>query len=519
MHLKIEELTTEQKLGMLYCARPFNDRDLEFTLKLIKKRALGSVQVPPKKPHYMKAILEAADYPIITVCDTETGFPTSTKQPIPLVTLSACHKPEFYEVFAKAIAIEAKEAGFNATWGPVVDVISGNGPFRIHRVFSDNVQRTCEAAEVMARVYARNGYMSCGKHYPGGKDNPYDSHMTPSPTYTTEEQIKSRSFIPYKYLHERGLLPSIMTTHAIYANIDPDNCGTMSRKVQSMIREIGWDGVCWSDSLAMMAVLQKYGEENVLGLAIAAGNDIVLPNYRTPAEVSFGHLVKNYEDGMFSDERMDEAVRRVIALQDKLAEIPNAVDVFTEEDQKLYDSIAWECITAVTDEGVSPALDPNKSKLFVVLTDNSFQVDDETLETTTSEWYDPNRVVQRIRELYPDAAIEFLPEYPKQKDNERVLVASTKYDETVFVSFCTTQAYLGTDGLTRRVEAVINALNLSNRLAAVVHFGNPFALEEVLHLPRMIFGYTMPDSQKYAIDVLAGKLPANGTLPFDVHFT
>jgi len=143
MHLKIEELTTEQKLGMLYCARPFNDRDLEFTLKLIKKRALGSVQVPPKKPHYMKAILEAADYPIITVCDTETGFPTSTKQPIPLVTLSACHKPEFYEVFAKAIAIEAKEAGFNATWGPVVDVLNGNGPFRIHRVFSDNVQRTC----------------------------------------------------------------------------------------------------------------------------------------------------------------------------------------------------------------------------------------------------------------------------------------------------------------------------------------------------------------------------------------
>ena len=54
MHLKLEELTTEQKLGMLYCARPFNDRDLEFTLKLIKKRALGSVQVPPKKKPYYR---------------------------------------------------------------------------------------------------------------------------------------------------------------------------------------------------------------------------------------------------------------------------------------------------------------------------------------------------------------------------------------------------------------------------------------------------------------------------------
>jgi len=518
VHLKLEELTLEQKLGMLYCARPFNDRDLATALELVKKRMLGSIQLPPHKKHYMKQVQEAADYPIIIVCDTETGFPGSTKQPISLMSLSACHKPEFYEVFAKAVAIEARAAGFNATWGPVVDVLNCDGPFKVHRLYSDDVQRTCEAAEVMCKVYARNGYMSCGKHYPGGKDKPYDSHMAPVPSDYTEDMLKERDLIPYKYLMDRDLLPSIMTSHGVLRNIDPDNAGTMSPKVQRLIRDMGWDGVCWTDSFGMMAILQKYGEDKILGLAIAAGNDIVLPNYRTPIAVSFNHLLQNYADGLFSEERLNESARRVIELQERLAKIPHAVDVFTEEDQKLYDSIARECITAVTDEGLTASLDPNKSKLFVVLTDNSFQFDDETLETTTSEWYFPKRIVNKIKEVFPDAGIEFLPEFSKQKDNERILVASTKYDEVVFISFCTTQAYLGTDGMTRRAESVINALTLSGKLAALVHFGNPYATKELVHIPRKIFGYNMPDSQLYAIDVLAGTIPANGSLPFGVPF-
>lgn len=519
MHqLKLEELTLEQKLGMLYCARTFRDSDLEFALKLIKKRALGSVQVPPTKPHYMKKILEAADYPIIVVCDTETGFPTSKKQPIPLVTLAACDKPEYYEVFGKAVATEAKAAGYNATWNPVVDVLHCNGPIKVYRLFSDDPQRVCRASEEICKVYKRNGYMSCGKHYPGGSDAPYDNHMTSVPSKCTVEDLMNFDMIPYKYLMERDLLPSIMTRHAVYENIDPEHAGTMSPKIQGMIREMGWDGVCWTDSFGMMAVLQKYGEENILGLAIAAGNDIVLPNYRTPSETTFGHLVENYERGMFSEERLNESARRVIALQNKLAEIPEAVDVFTEEDQKLYDSIAAASITAICDEGVSPVLPKANKRMFVITTPNTFDPNEELLETAMDVWYYPQRIADRIKELFPDALIEFIPEFPAKKDNERVLVASTQCDDVVFITYCETQPYLGTDGLTRRLEAVIDSLNMANRLSTVVHFGNPFALETIQHVKRKIFGYTMPDAQVCAIDALAGKQDTPGSLPFNCKF-
>ena len=59
---------------------------------------------------------------------------------------------------------------------------------------------------------------------------------------------------------------------------------------------------------------------------------------------------------------------------------------------------------------------------------------------------------------------------------------------------------------------------MSGKVSVVLHFGNPFAVKPLLHTPRRLFGYMMPDSQLHAIDVLAGKLEAKGTLPFKIDF-
>lgn len=511
-------MTVEQKLGMTYCARPNSSEDFEFVFELIKKRALGCVQVAPTRPERVKQIKDLADYPILIICDCETGFPTSDIPKIPLVALSACNNEEYYRVFAKGVATEAKKIGFNGTWSPVVDVLHCDGPAKIYRHLSDDPMRVAKAAEIISEVYRQYGYMSCGKHYPGGKDMPYDNHMAPVPSQKTKEELLECDLVPYKYLMEKGLLPSIMTSHGVFANIDPDTPGTLSPKVQNIIREMGFDGVTFTDSFAMMAILQKYGEENVLGMAIAAGNDIVLPNYRTRDRIAFAQLQKNYADGMFTEERLNEAARRVLTLLDFLGTEPETNEPFTEEDRKMFDSMAKDCITAVCDEGVSPALDPDKKHLFVVMTDNTFTEDDNLMETTTQNWYQPKVIVNKIRQEFPEAGIIYLPELANQKQNEAVFLEAAKYDDVVFVTFCMTQAYLGTDCLTRRVESVIDCINLSNKLAGVLHFGNPFALQPLMHVKRKIFGYIMPDTQPHCIDVLAGKLPARGTLPFNIQF-
>ena len=122
--------------------------------------------------------------------------------------------------------------------------------------------------------------------------------------------------------------------------------------------------------------------------------------------------------------------------------------------------------------------------------------------------------IDAIKALFPNCAIELIPEYPKPRDNDRVLNAATKYDEVVFVSFCEFALYMGSDGLTRRIETVINALTLPGKLTALVHFGNPLAVQNLWHIPRKIFGYSAAASQPHAFEVLAGKYPAKGKNPY-----
>lgn len=515
---EIAKMTTEQKLGMLFCARRFEEEDIQFIIEMINKKALGCVQLNASTPEISKRILSEAQYPILVINDTERGFPTSELPKIPLMSLSACNKKEYYRSFAKGIVNDAKKAGFNGTWGPVIDILRFDGPGRVARHFSDKPMEVAQAAEEIASIYRQNNYLSTGKHYPAGDNCPYDSHMTEGTIDLTEQELIDFDLVPYMHLHKKGLLPSIMTTHAVFPKIDPDYPASLSKKVIDIIRKLGFDGVAFTDSLAMMGILQKYGEENVYGMAVAAGNDIILPNYRTPVRKAFEMLVNNYNNGAFSEERLNEAVRRVLTAQEFVSQKPENPTVFTEDDKDNLYRVAKECITAVTDEGVLPALSGNpKDKLFIVMESNHDN-SEIVQEITTDSWYDAKRVAAKIMKEFPESGLEFLPEFPNMGDNERVLLRATNYKEVVFVTYCSTACYLGTDCLTRRVEMVINCLIHSNKVSAVVHFGNPFALKPLLHVPRKIFGYTISDSQIYAIDVLANNIKPQGKLPFEIDF-
>ncbi len=510
-----EEMTLEQKIGMVLCLRRFQEDDLEFIGELVKMRAVGCVQGPRKRDPKLQKVLEKADGPILYVADMEQGAPGSELPEIPLLALAACDREAYYRSFAKGIVRDAKAGGFNANWGPVLDLVTPDAPEFVHRKLSDDPEEVGRRAAFIADVFRQNHFLSCGKHYPGSSGLNIDTHMAEAASELPEAFIKERNLAPYRYLMERDLLPSIMVGHTIYKNIDPDRPATLSKKVIGIIRGWGYDGLVFSDSFAMMSVLQRFGEDRIYGMAMDAGIDVILPNYRTSVRDSYDLLMKNFREGLFTEERLNEAVRRILAAQRFVSLPPEDPSEFTAEDRANLDLVARDCVTAVTDDGVPAALDrEDRERLFVVLTPNGYDPDAEIPEIGTSKWYDPGRVEKRIRKNFPNARIERMPEFSGWEDHERILNLATKYREVVVVTFCYSSAYLGTDGLTRRCEAWINGLQSSGKISAVVHFGNPSALQTIAHVPRRIFGYTVPASQDHAIDVLAGVCEAKGKLPY-----
>ena len=525
--LTIEQMTPEQKIGRVMCARRFrNQEDIDFTLELVKNQACGAIMLPfnEKTRELAKMYREAAEYPVIIVNDMETKFPLSKSPFVPLMSLSACNNLEYVRAFAANLAKEAKECGFSGTWGPVIDIQRNNGVYScsVGRSFTDNPEDTTRFAEEILKVFDSYNFHGTGKHYPGKSAGGYrDTHMVEGVEFDTEEDLLNYALKPYLDLMKKDLLPAIMSRHAVYKNIDPDYPASLSKKVIDVIRKQGYDGVIYTDSLAMMGILQKYGEKNAMALAVMAGNDIILPNYRTPTKEVYQMMVDSYYEGKITDEVLNEAVRRVMALEEYCNRTPENPYPVPENINEILENIARDCITADCADGYTPVIDTEKSRLFAVVIPEEYAQGQEQKEVggeiSMRGWYSPDRISDAIKERFPNAQIEFIREYPGSRDNDRVLNAATKYDEVVFVTYCTCAPYLGSDCMTRRMESVITALALPKKICALVHFGNPLALElieGIENVPRILYGYKSPNSQIYAFDVLAGKIEAKGTMPY-----
>ena len=517
--LSVKEMTPEQKLGRVLCIRHFKTQeDIDFALELVKKQACGALQIPfnKKTRELVKLFRDAAEYPVIIVNDMESKFPLSSLPPTNMMTLAACNNLEYVRAFAASVASMAKSYGYSGCWSPIIDIARGANPTGIGRIASDSPEYTEEIATEILKVFDSYNFHGTAKHYPGSSGTPYDTHMVEDAILDSEEELCEFNLKPYLALMEKGLLPAIMSRHAAVKYFD--NFPTsLSKKAIDMIRKRGFNGVFYTDSLAMSGIMQKYGDKDAMAMALMAGNDIILTNFRTPLKELYGMMLESYREGKITDERLDEAVTRVMALEQYCAKEPENPYPVPDNIEEIIQAISRDCITADCAAGISTAIDTDTDRLFIIVTPQSCENEFDTPEIASEKWYSPQNICNAIKSNFPNSHIELIKEFPTALDNDRVITTAAKFNEVVFVTFCSAAAYQGTNCLTRRIEAVITSLALPKKICAIVHFGNPLALSNIdciENVPRIIFGYGAPPSQQYAIDVLAGKIKAKGEMPF-----
>ncbi len=515
--LRLEDLTIEQKIGQVLTARNFSSKeDLAFVIELAKNHAIGAIQVPTT-PGWMEKLGDpvkaAADYPILVGADMERGYQNGPYQISGNLAIGALDDPDACYRFAKVTAIQAKEAGFNMVWSPVVDNAGSGEPGHAVRGFSADKRKIAEFGTVYLKAFAECGVIGSAKHFPSCADSKTDSHMTESLSRGTKEELLENNLYPYLEMMKAlgDDMMGIMVGHVRCVNIDPDYPASLSKKCIDLIREQGFDGMLITDSLAMMGVIQKYGDYRPLSLALAAGNDLILPNYRLSIRDVYAYMLKSWREGLFTEERLNDAVRRVLRAQERTMRMPEVS--ITDEDRRAVERINLDSICAKTDDGLTASIDRNAKHLFVVLTENPYpnEKDGTVGEISFCKWWDPDRVIARLKEDFPASQFMKLWEFPTHVQNERVCNAAAHADDVVYITFSSYNAYQGTDRLTERVRVLMSTMR--EHIAAVVHLGTPCGAEGIVHVPRMIFGMPGAVSVESALDVLAGKREAKGVMP------
>ena len=139
---------------------------------------------------------------------------------------------------------------------------------------------------------------------------------------------------------------------------------------------------------------------------------------------------------------------------------------------------------------------------------------DETSHTCPSSAKQLVPVVRQLREAFPGCEVEIIQEFPHHGQIQTVCNRANHCDEVVFFTFVVGSSYYGDESLTKRLEYLIGTLE--DKLAAIVHTGNPYAVEPFQNVRRLLIGFAQGASERSAIRALQGEYTPTYTLP--VHF-
>lgn len=172
------------------------------------------------------------------------------------------------------MAHEVLAVGIDFSFAPVLDIdhisdVIGD------RAFSENSQLVSVLAAAWMRGMKRAGMATTGKHFPGHGSVKADSHIAAAIDERSFDEICNQDMQPFKML--LPMLDALMPAHVIYPQVDAHPAGFSKFWLQDVIRrQLGFDGVLFSDDLSMQAACVVGGADARIQAALAAGCDMGL---------------------------------------------------------------------------------------------------------------------------------------------------------------------------------------------------------------------------------------------------
>lgn len=265
--------------------------------------------------------------PLLVSADLEgsrMSLPFGTSVPNPL-GLAAVDDVEATTAISTIMAREATAVGLNWSFTPVIDINSAwRSAIVGTRSYGSDIDKVERHAMAQIAAFQANGVAATVKHWPGEGFDDRDQHLVTTVNPLTMPQWEETFGRLYRRAIAEGVL-SIMSAHialpAFVKALDPDAGAEAYRpaslskalNLDLLRRELGFNGLIVSDATPM-AGMGDWGPRDVtLPEVIISGCDVIL--FSDDPNADLMRLVKAVADGRLTQERVDEAVTRVLALK------------------------------------------------------------------------------------------------------------------------------------------------------------------------------------------------------------
>jgi beta-N-acetylhexosaminidase len=246
--------------------------------------------------------------------------------------------------------------GFNLDLCPVLDISfddEADNSLR-GRCYGKTVEQVVGLAGAFNDGMRGQGILSCGKHFPGYSAATVDAHHDLPKIERSRTELDAEELAVFRRFV--GTVDSMMICHGWYPAFNgAKRPASLSREiVTGLLRgEFGYEGLIMTDDLDMGAILNEYGLDDTIRLAIEAGNDWVMICHRV-AEIANVHSVL----GALPAAQIDRALASVAATKTKLT----PPDEFSEAEFNAINREIWDLRVAVLGEEEAAKLSPEDGK-------------------------------------------------------------------------------------------------------------------------------------------------------------
>ncbi|MEO8219883.1 MAG: glycoside hydrolase family 3 N-terminal domain-containing protein [Specibacter sp.] len=224
--------------------------------------------------------------------------------------------------------VETAALGCNWAFAPIVDIhCNWRNTVISTRYFGNTPEVVVERAKEYFDGISESPTACAMKHFPGDGIDEQDQHVvTFYNTLSYDEWNKTYGHV-YREMIGHGVqsimighigapelsrrfLPGLADEDVLPATLAPELLGGLLRGEQ------GFKGLILTDASQMIGMTQAMKRRDLVPAAIAAGCDMFL-FFRNPEE-DFGFMLEGYRNAVITEERLTDALRRILALKASL---------------------------------------------------------------------------------------------------------------------------------------------------------------------------------------------------------
>ena len=327
----IAGMTKEEKIGQLFIHLTGSNKE-EDVKEEVSRMHMGGIRFNPRAKEDMWEMnynfQKFSKVPILSAVNVEAGGNGASKDGTFIgneMKIAATGDTKYAYELGRICGIETKATGSNWAFAPIVDLVTNwHNPGISVRGWGKDADTVLAMSKEYFRGISESGIVCAMKHFPGDGSDERDPHIATSVNALSMEEWDRSYGKVYKGMIEAGV-QAVMPGHIMMPAYQRHFCpglkdedlkpATLSKELLGdLLRgKLGFNGLIVSDASHMVGLTGRAKRSELVPGAIMAGVDMFL--FYNDIEEDTRYMTEAYDKGILTEERLHDALSRILALK------------------------------------------------------------------------------------------------------------------------------------------------------------------------------------------------------------